>query len=163
MSKNKQPRPKNYKQATHSQIITLTSLMQSQETIKMMESCAKHDYRSFESNFSTHTHTHNSTFWKKIRQNMSLWLNKMVFKLLAQHFCTSKPNTCCWLARCLDWSRWVAIISLLPFVVSVLLWVRLGKSKITNLGCEKKYCLLGHILSTGGDAWRAITSPFHYY
>jgi hypothetical protein len=31
------------------------------------------------------------------------------------------------LARCLDWSRWVAIISLLPFVVLVLLWVRLVK------------------------------------
>jgi hypothetical protein len=92
MSKNKQPRPKNYKQATHSGIITLTSLMESQETIKMMESCTKHDYRSFESNSYTQN---SSTFGKKIRQNMSLWLNKMVFKLLAQHFCTSKPNTCC--------------------------------------------------------------------
>lgn len=57
MSQNKQSRPKNYKQATHSQIITLTSLMESQETIKMMESCTKHDYRSFESNSSRHTHT----------------------------------------------------------------------------------------------------------
>jgi len=133
MSQNKQPRPKNYNQATHSQIITLTSLMESQETIKMMESCTKHDYRSFESNSSRHTHTHTHTIvhlGRRYDQNMSLWLNKIV---LAQHFCTgclakgtSKPSTCCWLARCLDWSRWVAIISLLPFVVLVL-WVRLVK------------------------------------
>ncbi len=49
---------------------------------------------------------------------------------LAKGTAKQKPNTWCQLTEQFDRSRWVAIISLWPFAVSILvLWVRLGKSK----------------------------------
>jgi hypothetical protein len=98
--------------------------MESQEIIKMMGIHLSN--MIIDHLRATPPATHSTVnFGKKIGQNMSVWLNKMV---LAQHFCTgylgkwhSKAYITAavdWL-RCLhwsrDWSRWVAI-------TSVLLW-----------------------------------------
>jgi hypothetical protein len=41
---------------------------------------------------------------------------------------SKKPSTWCQLTKQFDWSRWVAVISLSPFAIPILvLWVRLGK------------------------------------
>jgi hypothetical protein len=62
-----------------------------------------------------------TTFGWRIGLKMPVWLNTVVLVPVFQHRMlrlakgTAKRNTCCWLARWLDWSRWVAISSLTPF------------------------------------------------
>ncbi len=72
---------------------------------------------------------------------MPLWLCEMVsndpafvHSVLRLAKGTAQHNTCCWLARWFDWSRWIAINSLWPFAVPIsVLWVmmmRLGESTL---------------------------------
>jgi hypothetical protein len=66
-----------------------------------------------------------TSFGWRIGLKVPVWLNTMVLvpvfqqKMLRLANGTAKPNTCCWLARWFDWSRWVAISSLTPFAVWV--------------------------------------------